>query len=57
VYVMNIQALKAKPLSAFIKNKKYVMPQNASVDLDTMDDWEYAEFLIKKDIRNKLIQS
>lgn len=57
VYVMNIQALKAKPLSAFIKNKKYVMPQNASVDLDTMDDWEYAEFLIKKEIRNKLIQS
>jgi CMP-N,N'-diacetyllegionaminic acid synthase len=57
VYVMNIQALKAKPLSAFIKNKKYIMPQNASVDLDTMDDWEYAEFLIKKEIRNKLIQS
>jgi len=47
VYIMNIEALKAKPLSAFTKNKKYVMPQSASVDLDTMDDWNYAEFLMK----------
>lgn len=48
VYVMNIEALKAKHLSEFTKNKKYVMSQSASIDLDTMDDWDYAEFLMQR---------
>ena len=45
VYVMNVAALRAKPLSTFTRNKKYVMPASASIDLDTLDDWKYAEFL------------
>ena len=48
VYVMNVAALRAKPLSAFTKNRKYVMPASVSVDLDTLDDWKYAEFLIER---------
>ena len=45
VYVMNVAALREKPLSAFTKNRKYVMPAAISIDLDTLDDWKYAEFL------------
>lgn len=46
VYVMNVAALREKPLSAFTRNRKYVMPQSVSIDLDTLNDWRYAEFLI-----------
>lgn len=46
VYVMNVAALRTKPLSTFTKNRKYLMPVSVSIDLDTMDDWKYAEFLI-----------
>jgi CMP-N,N'-diacetyllegionaminic acid synthase len=46
VYVMNVKALRTKALAEFTKNRKYVMTQNVSVDLDTMEDWEYVEFLI-----------
>lgn len=48
VYVMNVAALREKPLSAFTRNRKYVMPQSVSIDLDTLNDWRYAEFLIEK---------
>lgn len=46
VYVMNVATLREKPLSAFTRNRKYVMPQSVSIDLDTLNDWRYAEFLI-----------
>lgn len=46
VYVMNVAALREKPLSTFTRNRKYVMPQSVSIDLDTLNDWRYAEFLI-----------
>ena len=46
VYVMNVAALKEKSLSAFTKNRKYVMSQSVSIDLDTPEDWRYAEFLL-----------
>ena len=48
VYVMNVAALCAKPLSAFTKNRKYVMQASVSIDLDTLEDWKYAEFLIEQ---------
>ncbi|MEG1563693.1 MAG: acylneuraminate cytidylyltransferase family protein [Bacteroides sp.] len=48
VYVMNVDALRASPLSAFKRNRKYVMPAAASTDLDTQEDWRYAEFRIEK---------
>lgn len=48
VYVMNVAALREKPLSAFTRNRKYVMPQSISIDLDTLDDWKYAEFVLEQ---------
>jgi len=48
IYVMNVKSLREKPLSAFTKNKKYEMPLELSIDLDTPLDWEFAEFLSKK---------
>lgn len=47
VYVMNVSALREKPLSAFTRNRKYVMPSSISIDLDTPDDWKYLEYLIE----------
>ncbi|MEI7676507.1 MAG: acylneuraminate cytidylyltransferase family protein [Bacteroidales bacterium] len=48
IYVMNVKSLREKPLSAFTKNKKYEMSRELSIDLDTPLDWEFAEFLSKK---------
>lgn len=48
VYVMNVASLRAKHLSDFTKNRKYVMPTSISIDLDTLDDWRYAEFLFSE---------
>ena len=47
VYVMDVAAMREKPISAFTKNRKYVMPQSVSLDLDSPEDWLYAEFLMK----------
>ncbi len=47
IYVMNVDALRTKPLSAFSKIKKYVMERSLSIDLDTMLDWQFAEFIMK----------
>ncbi|MBR0093074.1 MAG: acylneuraminate cytidylyltransferase family protein [Lachnospiraceae bacterium] len=48
IYVINNQALQEKGLSGFRKNKKYVMPEEASIDIDTNADWEYCEYLLEK---------
>ena len=36
------------PLGKFTRKVKYVMDDLHSVDLDTMTDWKYAEFIIKE---------
>lgn len=49
VYIINVKSfLKHKKLSAFEKVIKYEMDNISSVDLDTLLDWAYAEFLIEK---------
>lgn len=48
VYVMNVASLRAKPISQFDKRVKYVMSQSDSIDLDTPDDWDYAEYIFNK---------
>jgi N-acylneuraminate cytidylyltransferase len=50
IYVMNVQALREKPLSAFTKIRKYEMEQKLSVDLDTPLDWAFAEFISNKNL-------
>ncbi|MDL2304103.1 acylneuraminate cytidylyltransferase family protein [Bacteroides sp. OttesenSCG-928-D19] len=47
IYVMNVQELRQKHLANFTRNRKYLMPQQVSVDLDTQRDWLYAEWLMQ----------
>jgi N-acylneuraminate cytidylyltransferase len=48
IYIINIESLKVKPINQFKKAKKYVMDEISSHDIDTMMDWEFAEFTVKK---------
>jgi CMP-N,N'-diacetyllegionaminic acid synthase len=51
VYVINPEALrKAGSMRGLQKIRKYVMPNSASLDLDTQLDWDIAEWLIQKSI-------
>ena len=45
IYVINPDSLKKMPLGNFTHRVKYVMDELHSIDLDTMTDWKYAEFL------------
>jgi N-acylneuraminate cytidylyltransferase len=47
-YVINIDALLKTPLHKFTKVRKYVMDDITSVDIDTMPDWHWAEFVLEK---------
>lgn len=47
VYIIRIEALKKKKMAEFTKIKKYVMEAVNSVDIDTPEDWKYADFLLK----------
>ena len=54
VYVMTTSSLLRSPLSEFKKVLPYKMPSNRSIDLDTPEDWEIAEFIFfKKELKNK----
>ncbi len=46
IYIINISSLRIKELNQFEKVKKYVMDERSSHDIDTMLDWEFAEFLL-----------
>lgn len=48
VYVINVKALKEKGLGGFTKEKKYVMDEESSWDIDTMMDWKIIEMFIKE---------
>ena len=48
IYIINPESLKRESLGEFKRRVKYVMDETSSVDLDTMLDWSYAEFLIKE---------
>ena len=50
IYVVNIESLKQMPEDKFQKVKKIVMDDFTSVDLDNPIDWEWAEFLINKNM-------
>jgi N-acylneuraminate cytidylyltransferase len=47
IYVINIQSLKNKGMANFDRKVKYIMPPESSVDIDSMLDWHWAEYLIK----------
>lgn len=48
MYLLKISALKDKSISEFNKIKKIVMPEERSIDIDTMADWTLAEFYLNK---------
>jgi CMP-N,N'-diacetyllegionaminic acid synthase len=48
IYVFNYSMLKNKRVYYTDKSYPYLMPAGRSVDIDTLEDFEYAEFLIKK---------
>jgi len=49
IYVINTQSLrKYQSFAQFKRLRKYHMPQQYHVDLDTPLDWAFAEFLIEK---------
>lgn len=48
IYVMSIKALKERSYAQFSKISKYIMSERDSLDLDTLLDWEFAEFLMNR---------
>lgn len=50
IYVINPQSLLEKGMKSFTKNKKIIMDRLSSIDIDTEEDWIFAEFLIEKKI-------
>ena len=58
IYIIRAEALKEKKMAAFTKIKKYVMDPVNSVDIDTPEDWKYAEFLMKdRDAKNNALKT
>ena len=47
IYAINPQSLKQMPLNKFSRRIKYVMDEQSSLDLDTMNDWKMAELIVK----------
>ena len=48
MYLMHVNALNNMTISEFTKIKKIVMPEERSIDIDTMADWTLAEFYLDK---------
>ena len=48
IYVINPDSLKVIPLNKFTHRMKYVMDSQSSLDLDTMADWQLAEYIINQ---------
>ena len=48
MYLLKVSALKNRSISEFKKTKKIVMPEERSIDIDTMADWILAEFYLNK---------
>jgi N-acylneuraminate cytidylyltransferase len=48
VYIINIASLQKKAINQFNKIIKYTMDKKSSLDIDTMEDWQLAEFYINQ---------
>ena len=49
LYIINPESLHSrKSFKEFSATRKYVMDEKYSIDLDTLQDWDYTEFLLKK---------
>ncbi len=48
MYLMSVNALKNSKIQEFSKVKKIIMPEERSIDIDTMADWTLAEYYLNK---------
>ena len=48
IYIINTSSFFKRDISEFQKVKKYEMSTLNSIDIDTYDDWMYAEYLLQK---------
>ncbi|TRX34800.1 acylneuraminate cytidylyltransferase family protein [Flavobacterium sp. ZT3R18] len=46
MYLMRVDSLKKTPISEFEKIKKIIMPEERSIDIDTMADWVLTEYYL-----------
>ena len=47
-YIMNIASLKKGSYNDFSDISKYIMDERSSVDIDTLLDWDFVEFLLNR---------
>lgn len=50
IYVINPKSLKEKGMQHFTAIKKYSMPDNYSIDIDTPFDWKIAELFLQENL-------
>jgi CMP-N,N'-diacetyllegionaminic acid synthase len=49
IYIINVKSEMVTGLGQFEHIKKYVMPEEASWDIDTMTDWKIIDFFLKEE--------
>ena len=48
MYLINVESIKKSRIAELKSIKKIIMPEERSVDIDTLADWTLAEFYLKK---------
>ncbi len=48
MYLINIESIKKSRIAELKNIKKIIMPEERSVDIDTLADWTLAEFYLNK---------
>jgi N-acylneuraminate cytidylyltransferase len=54
IYIMDAKTLKNTHMHHMVKRVKYIMNAQSSMDLDTMQDWNMAEMIIKNENDRRL---
>ena len=49
MYLINIESIKKSRIAALKRIKKIIMPEERSVDIDTLADWALAEYYLKNE--------
>lgn len=55
IYILDYMLLKKQKTYYCDKTVGYVMPEDVSVDIDTLSDFEYAEFLLGKRLKECMV--
>jgi CMP-N,N'-diacetyllegionaminic acid synthase len=53
IYIISVASLKALPIMSFSRVKKYQMPMQDSIDIDTWLDFKMAEIILSTNFDNK----